>query len=242
MERCTEPGCHAAVADRVNALCLGHYGRLAREARRFDRPGDLDDLRRSLGISPDTYVDRQVLDGGRVHPKWGTYRAEIATIAAAVIPWKMFPRSWGVTYPGATSQRVAIRWRVWSGRSMLTLFWTPKDGTAIELRGRLQDRGQLEQFIDTLKRDARVGRPSLVTDPGWRAMMREIEGYLAKPGTTRESAVRRFDLTSLVDVDQELEAEASGDDFEARLCRRALDKLKRHLRLWRSLPESVKRA
>lgn len=232
----------------MNALCLGHYDRLVREARRFDRPGDLDELRRALGISPSTYVDRQVLDGGQVDPKWSTYRAEIATIAAPVVPWKMFPRSWGVTYPGAASQRVAIRWRVWSEGSVLSVFWTPRDGTEIVLRGRLQYQAQLKAFLDTVQLDPRLGRPSLVTDPGWRAIMREIDAYLKQTGTTRKAAVIRYweYLVSTGDPDKErddeAEAEASGVDFEDRLRRRAYEKLKRWLGIWRSLPEPVKRA
>lgn len=75
--------------------------------------------------------------------------------------------------------------------------------------------------------------------------MRRIDAYLGQHGATQAGAVGRFELTSLVefdDLDDVLDAEAAGEDVEERQRRSALGKLKRWLRIWKSLPESKKKS
>jgi len=86
-------------------------------------------------------------------------------------------------------------------------------------------------------------RPRLEHDPGWRAAMREIDAYLKKPSTSLNSAVVSFwdYLVREID-DDDLDAEALGEDIDAKRKRAALAKLKNWRSRWKKLPESKKRA
>ena len=85
-------------------------------------------------------------------------------------------------------------------------------------------------------------RPRLEEDLGWRAQMLEIDAYLKKPGTTYETAVRRFGLADLGEFnDDELDAEIEGEDIEGRRHKAAVERLKRHRRRWKKLPDSKKK-
>ena len=90
-------------------------------------------------------------------------------------------------------------------------------------------------------------RPRLEETSWWLPLMMRIEAYLTPErgrgrAPTLAQAVDRFDLVSLRDAQDELEAEASGDDDEDRRKRAAIAMLKAWRQRWRSLPDSVRHA
>jgi hypothetical protein len=98
------------------------------------------------------------------------------------------------------------------------------------------------KLLRNIRRTLIGGRHRLENKPEWRALIREIEAYLKKPSTSLENAVDRFWDYLVSDLDDDdLDAEAEGEDIEIGRKKAALAKLKRWLARWKKLPESKKR-